>query len=128
MKKRMIGAVLCGYLLVLVTLSLPLPFLEGDYFGFFPTFGLLSILTWPLLVGSLALWQGISALLRKGSRQDLVCGALGFAVLLIYPLSFFGVLKGGVLVALFPFAALLIVIFWLWRWIADQIKQSRRNK
>ena len=130
MRKKLVFALLGVYLLLVVILSLPLPFLEGDYFGFPTTFGLLCIISLPFLIGALAVWQGVTALVRHGRVLDVACGAIGAVVLALYPLSFFGFLKAssslGWLNTLFPVGILLILVYW--SWCAVQFWFSRSEK
>ena len=130
MRKKLVLALLGIYLLLLTILSLPLPFLEGDYFGFFATFGLLLIVSLPLLIAALAVWQGGAALIRHGRVLDIACGACGAAVLSIYPLSFFGLLKAssplGWLNTLFPVGILLILGYWSWRAVQFWLSRSKK--
>ena len=130
MRKKLVLALLVIYLLLLTILSLPLPFLQGDHFGFFATFGLLLVVSLPFLIGVLAVWQGVAALIRHGRALDIACGAVGAAVLALYPLSFFGLLKAssplGWLNTVFPFGTLLILGYWLWLAIKNCL--SRRRK
>lgn len=126
--KALIGVVAL-HLLGCVFFSFDWAFLHGEYLGFGLTFLFLYAGSAPILVASIALAQGVYAVLKKrATLSKLICGGIGVVILLLYVLSACGVLSGSPLLSVAYVAPAVGTLGILCVWLCCLIQKRNTKK
>jgi hypothetical protein len=113
-KRKIALCVFAAHFLLALFLSFDWHFLDGGYFGFFPTFALLYTLSFPLVVSLLTIASFIVLLIkRRVTRFDIatfVLGIIGGLAYLLPPLDLLKAPVTGFLYILVPCSVLAIFV------------------
>ncbi len=85
-----------AHVLLCLLLSFDWPFLGGNYMGFALTFWILFALTFPTLIAFTTVLRVVGTAIKAGKPpriSEMIAGAAGFLILLIYLVSATGLLR-----------------------------------